>query len=274
MTNGHAGRTDTEGREMIGIEQSIPSGQRLLAGLAARVAIALVAAVFAGTASAAGTYKWTDEQGVVHYSDKAPPETPAKGATMLDKQGRQVKKIDPPLSPEHVKAKADDEERQRALAKIKDDQARKDRALMQSYTSESEIDIARSRAISTLESQIKSAETFSADLTRRQKNIAKQKANYGSKPIPIEIEREATAIGNELSRQAILIRQKQEELTQVTAKYDTITQRWREILADQERAAAATAAAAAAKAQNPASAKAGAGKSVTTAHPASTTVNK
>lgn len=259
---------------MIGIEQSIPSGQRLLAGLAARVAIALVAAVFAGTASAAGTYKWTDEQGVVHYSDKAPPETPAKGATMLDKQGRQVKKIDPPLSPEQVKAKADDEERQRALAKIKDDQARKDRALMQSYTSESEIDIARSRAISTLESQIKSAETFTADLTRRQKNIAKQKANYGSKPIPIEIEREATAIGNELSRQAILIRQKQEELTQVTAKYDTITQRWREILADQERAAAATAAAAAAKAQNPASAKAGAGKSVTTAHPASTTVNK
>jgi uncharacterized protein DUF4124 len=247
---------------MIEIEQSISSGQRLLAGLAAHVAVALVAAVFAGTASAAGTYKWTDEQGVVHYSDKAPPETPAKGATMLDKQGRQVKKIDPPLTAEQVKTKADEEERQRGLAKTKDDQARKDRALMQSYTSENEIDIARSRAISTLESQIKSAEAFSADLTRRQKNVAKQKAGYGGKPIPIEIEREATAIANELSRQAILIRQKQEELTQVTAKYDTITQRWREILADQERAAAAAAA------------KAGAGKPVTTARPASTTVNK
>ncbi|HEV8257941.1 MAG TPA: DUF4124 domain-containing protein, partial [Casimicrobiaceae bacterium] len=250
---------------MIGIELSISSGQRLLAGLAAHVAVALVAAVFAGTASAAGTYKWTDEQGVVHYSDKAPPETPAKGATMLDKQGRQVKKIDPPLTAEQVKTKADEEERQRTLAKTKDDQARKDRALMQSYTSENEIDIARNRAISTLESQIKSAEIFSADLTRRQKDIAKQKASSGSKPIPIEIEREATAIANELSRQAILIRQKQEELTQVTAKYDTITQRWREILADQERAAAATAAAAAAKA--------GAGKPVTTARPASTTAN-
>ena len=251
---------------MIGIEQSISSGQRLLAGLAAHVAVALVAAVFAGTASAAGTYKWTDEQGVVHYSDKAPPETPAKGATMLDKQGRQVKKIDPPLTAEQVKTKADEEERQRALAKTKDDQARKDRALMQSYTSESEIDIARNRAIATLESQIKSAEIFSADLTRTQKDIAKRKASFGSKPIPIEIEREATGIANELSRQAILIRQKQEELAQVTAKYDTITQRWREILADQERAAAATAAAAAAKA--------GAGKPVTTARPASTTTNK
>jgi hypothetical protein len=37
----------------------------------------------------------------------------------------------------------------------------------------------------------------------------------------------------------------------VTAKYDTIKQRWREILADQERARIAAAAAEAAKAQNP-----------------------
>jgi hypothetical protein len=142
---------------------------------------------------------------------------------VLDKQGRQVKKIDPPLTPKQIKAKSDDEERARALAKAKDEQARKDRALMQSYTSESEIDIARNRAISTLESQIKSAEIFSADLARRQKNIAKQKASYGSKPIPIELERESTAVDNELSHQTILIRQKQEELTLVTAKYDTIT---------------------------------------------------
>ncbi|MGB9428453.1 MAG: DUF4124 domain-containing protein [Gammaproteobacteria bacterium] len=36
------------------------------------------AALFSGVASAAGTqiYKWTDAQGVVHYSDKAPAQTP------------------------------------------------------------------------------------------------------------------------------------------------------------------------------------------------------
>jgi len=257
---------------MIGIEQANSVGQRPRARFALRAMAVFIAAVFAGTAAAAGTYKWTDEQGVVHYSDKAPAETPAKGATVLDKQGRQVRKIDPPLTPEQIKAKSDEEERARALAKAKDEQARKDRALMQSYTSESEIDIARNRAISTLESQIKSAEIFSADLVRRQKNIAKQKASYGSKPIPIELEHESTAVDNELSRQTILIRQKQEELTLVTAKYDTIKQRWREILADQQRAASAAAELEAAKAQNPqAPAKPGAPKPVTTARPASTT---
>jgi len=212
------------------------------------------------SAANAATYKWTDEDGKVHYSDKAPPDAP-KGAAVLDKQGRQVKKIDAPLSPEAVKAKAEEDERQKAAAKARDDQARRDRALMQSYTSENEIDLARQRAVSTLEAQIASAQAFSEALQKQQKSIATKKQAYAGKPVPIELERESASVEEELSRQNILMRQKSEELTLVAQKYDTIKQRWREIVADKERAAAA-AAEQAAKAQAagipPPSAKAGA----------------
>ncbi len=226
--------------------------------LRASTAWFIAAAVFAPAVWGAGTYKWTDDQGVVHYSDKAPPDMPTKGATVLDKQARAVKKIEPPLSPEETRAKADEVERERALAKARDEQARKDRALMQSYTSENEIDLARNRALSTIDTQIKSAQTYSTELARQQKDLAKRKEGYAGKPIPIELERESASVDAELSRQMILLRQKQEEMTMVAAKYDTIKQRWREILADQERVAAAAAAAEAAKAQNPQSAKAAA----------------
>ena len=204
----------------------------------------------------AATYKWTDEDGKVHYSDKAPPEAP-KGATVLDKQARPVKKIDAPLSPEQQKAKADEEERQKALAKVRDDQARKDRALMASYTSENEIDLARNRAVSTLEVQIKSAQAFIDSLDKQQKALAAKKQTYAGKPLPIELERESASVDAEMSQQNILIRQKQEELEMVAAKYDTIKQRWREIIADKERAAAAERAAKPA-ASAPATSKAGA----------------
>lgn len=233
-----------------------------------RVALAS-AAWFAATGllapampSAAATYKWTDDQGVVHYSDKAPLETPSKGATVLDKQARPVKEIEPPLTPEQTKAKADEEARARSLAKARDEQARKDKALMQSYTSENEIELARNRALSTINAQIKSAQVFSADLARRKKVLAARKESYAGKPIPIELERESASVDAELSRQNILVRQKQEEQAMVTAKYDAIKQRWLEIQADQERAAAA--AVEAAKVQNPAPAKRS-GKQVTTA---------
>jgi hypothetical protein len=140
---------------------------------------------------------------------------------------------------------------------------------MQSYTSENEIDLARNRALATIDTQIKAAQAFSADLARRQKDLGKRKEGYAGKPIPIELERESTSVEEELSRQMILLRQKQEEMTMVTAKYNTIKQRWRKIVADQERVAAAAAAAEAAKAQNPQPAKAAA-----TPRPAATTANK
>jgi hypothetical protein len=214
----------------MGMHQQVGNAWRLLA-----YALALFAFI---TPAGAATYKWTDEDGKVHYSDKAPPEAP-KGATVLDKQARPVKKIDAPLSPEQLKAKADEEARQKALAKARDDQARKDRALMASYTSENEIDLARNRAVTTLEAQIRSAQSFIDSLDKQQKALAAKKQAYAGKPLPIELEREAASVDAEISQQNILIRQKQEELEMVAAKYDTIKQRWREILADRERAAAA-----------------------------------
>jgi hypothetical protein len=224
-----------------GMHRNLRDARRLLP-------FALVVFAFAASPAGAATYKWTDEDGKVHYSDKAPPEAP-KGATVLDKQARPVKKIDAPLSPEQLKARADEDERQKALAKAKDDQARKDRALMASYTSENEIDLARNRAVGTLDSQIKSAQIFTETLAKQQKAISARKESYAGKPLPVELEREAVSVDAEISRQNILIRQKQEELEMVAAKYDTIKQRWREILADKERAAAAERAA---KSQAPA----------------------
>jgi hypothetical protein len=207
--------------------------------------IALTAFVVATAAPAlcaaagATTYKWVDDQGVVHYGDKMPPEAVGKGATVLDKQGRPVKKIDPALTPEQLKAKAAADDAQRAQARATEDQARKDRALMQSYTTEAEIDVAKNRAVTTLDAQIKSAQAYSADLTRRQQALQKKKASLGDKPVPIDLERDLNNVDVELAREATLIQQRQEEVAAVTAKYDTDKKRWREIKADQQRSAAA-----------------------------------
>ena len=208
-------------------------------------ALAAALALSGAGSAAAATYKWVDDQGVVHYSDKVPPEAVSKGATVLDKQGLPTKKIEPAPTPEQVKAKAAAEEQQRALAKSLEDQARRDRALMQSYTTEEEIDVARNRALSTINTQVKSLQAYSADLTRRQQDLKKKKAGYGDKAVPIELERELNTVDIELARQNALIKQKSEEVTAVNAKYDADKKRWDEIKSDQQRWAAADAAMAA-----------------------------
>jgi hypothetical protein len=189
---------------------------------------------------AAATYKWVDDQGVVHYSDKVPPEAVGKGATVLDKQGRSVKKIEPAPTPEQRKAMEAEEEQNRAAAKAQEERARKDHALMLSYTTGEEIDGAKKRALATIDTQIQSAESYTADLKRRQAVLAKKKAGYGSNPIPTDLERELNSVDIELSRQAALIEQRKADIVTVTARYDADKERWQEIKADPQRAAAAT----------------------------------
>ena len=189
--------------------------------------------------AAAGLYKWTDEHGGVHYSDHIPPEAADKGTVVLDKQGRQVKKIEPAPSPAELKAREAEDERQKAIAKAKDERTRKDVALLQSYTSAEEIDFARTRALSAVEAQLKSAETYNADLGKRLAELEKQKAALAGKPVPFALENEMSTVTAEMGRQTRLIAQKNDEMAAISARYDAEKRHWLEIKADQARAAAA-----------------------------------
>ncbi len=182
---------------------------------------------------AAGVYKWTDDQGIVHYSDQMPADAVNKGGAVFDKQGRQVKKIDATLTPAQAKAKEAEDERQRLIAKAQEDKSRRDIALTHSYTSEEEIDFARSRALLAVESQLKAAETYIADLTKRQQELRKDKLAYGTKPVPATLENELTGLDEELARQDKVLAQRRAEISAINAKYESDKQRWREIRTDQ-----------------------------------------
>jgi Domain of unknown function (DUF4124) len=183
-------------------------------------------------AAAAGVYKWTDDQGIVHYSDQMPADAVNKGGVVFDKQGRQIKKIDPTLTPAQAKAKEAEDERQRLIAKAQEDKSRRDIALTHSYTSEEEIDFARNRALQAVESQVKSAETYIADLTKRQQELKKDKLAYGAKPVPVTLENELTGLDEELARQDKVLAQRRAEIAAINAKYESDKQRWREIRTD------------------------------------------
>ncbi|CAG1005797.1 hypothetical protein BURK1_03239 [Burkholderiales bacterium] len=201
---------------------------------AAALAVALA---FAPDAPAQKLYKWTDENGVVHYTDKAPDT--ARGGEVLDKQGRTVRRIEPPPTPEQVRAKAADEDKRRALEREQEVVARRDRALLSSYTTEAEIDLARARAVATVESQIESAQAYLAQLTRRKQDIDSRKAWFKDKPVPPQLERESEGADSEYTKNSDLVVQKRRELAAVTARYDADKARWRELKALQDANAAA-----------------------------------
>ncbi|MCL2308826.1 MAG: DUF4124 domain-containing protein [Proteobacteria bacterium] len=176
------------------------------------------------------TYKWVDEKGVVHYSDKAPLEAVNREQTVLDKQARAVKKIEATL-PENQRKLSDEEiEKQRQEQVQKEIAERKDRALLSSYLKEEDLDLARDRALSTLDAQIEATKLVLAQQQTRRKELLERQERGNALPAG-ELENLESEIA---VRNASIDRSRREKET-IYAKYERDKQRWRE-LKEAERA--------------------------------------
>ncbi|MDR3429840.1 DUF4124 domain-containing protein [Silvimonas sp.] len=108
----------------------------------------------------AALYRWVDDNGQVQYSDKPPVAGAKKGVSVLDTQGMVRKEPAPQLTPEE-KARLQTEKAQQL------DQQRRDRALLQSFSSPKDIDILRDRQIESVQASLQT------NTLRRQSGQAK-----------------------------------------------------------------------------------------------------
>jgi Domain of unknown function (DUF4124) len=200
-------------------------------GAASGALVLLLAAtsVLLVPAAMATTYKWVDDQGIVHYSDKIPPEAVNKGSVELNKQGVPVKRIDPALTPEQRRVREAEDERARQAAKVREEIQRKDRALLLTYTTESEIDLAKKRALGTLDTQVQSAQAFITTLNKRKAEITARIATFKDKTVPSSMETELNNVNDEVAKQEELIASKKKDAITISARYDGDKKRWQEL---------------------------------------------
>lgn len=101
------------------------------------------------------TYRWMDDDGVVHYSDQVPPEELKHGRSRLSPGGRELETIEAPKSPEEMKKEKQlallRSEQERILAEQRD----RDLSLLRTYRSLDEMNMALQGQLQTLDSTIK-----------------------------------------------------------------------------------------------------------------------
>jgi hypothetical protein len=112
-------------------------------------------------------YKWTDRDGVVHYSDKVPPEYANLDRNVLNDQSVSVGFEEGEVTDEE---RAVIERREAELAaerQAKAEIARRDRMLLETYLTVADIEDLRNRRLELLESQIKVTELYLNNLRKR-----------------------------------------------------------------------------------------------------------
>lgn len=154
--------------------------------------------------------KWKDEKGVTHYSDRIPPQYSNRESTVINRQGITVKQ-NKPIS-----------QQEQALALEKQEQDRKDKALLGAFTSADEIDLARDRHLQTdqdiLNNMVMQKNNATTKLANNQKTIAtltKQK-----KAIPADLLADIKLNQTEISQHEQSITQHKQAMELTRNRYD------------------------------------------------------
>jgi hypothetical protein len=184
-------------------------------------------------AQATGTpvklYKWTDASGKVHYTDKIPTEAAGRASEELSKTGTVVRRNEAPLTAEQKEQAERERKRKLEEDAVAREQKRKDMALLNTYSSERDIDESRARALRANEDAVKEAERKLADAQKRHDKLKADAEFYQKKPMPAQLKQDIQVNDLELKTQTDLIDAKRKEVAGINAKYDDDKKRYLEL---------------------------------------------
>ena len=129
---------------------------------------------FAASADNAKVYKWTDENGVVHFGDSIPAKYAELPKEVVNDYGVTVDNLEGKKTPEQIEAERIEKER---VAKI-ELQRRADQALLATYLSVDEILMHRDRRVELFQAQARVTELYLSNLQRRLQKLRLDASNF------------------------------------------------------------------------------------------------
>ena len=193
----------------------------------------------AAATTAGATYKCVNEKGVTLIGDTPPEGCEHVDMYEMSPSGHVIRKIDPTPTPEQQKAYAESADKRRAAEKAAAEQKRKDQALLNTYSTEKEIDVARDRNIEPIKGRIKSAQGRIEAVDKRLKQIdeemefykagkSKKKDDKPSGP-PAGLVADRERVQKERDGLVASIDQSEKEIQSVKERYEADKQRFNEL---------------------------------------------
>ena len=185
----------------------------------------------------AKSYRCVAKDGKKYYGATRPPQCMDVATEALSAQGMVIGRIEAPLTPEQraardaaAKDNAAAEQARREAEQAAMVQARRDQALLQTYTSERDIEMVRQRAIADNQSAAAQVEARIAALKKRQDTLNKQAAAIKAGQKPSEtFEQDVKAVAYDLQLQEQLLESRKREAEAINARYEEEKRKYRQL---------------------------------------------
>jgi hypothetical protein len=194
-----------------------------------RIAIVAAALALPLAAQAQTTYRCTGSDGKKYYGSTIPMQCGGLPVEQLNSQGRVMRRIDPEGD---EKAKADKEAeaaRKRDEEVATREETRRSRALLATYTSERDIEDARTRALSDNQKAIADVQTKIDAIKKRRSGFDKELEFYKGKEPPQRLTSDIKNAEIDLKAQEDLMALKKKEVASINTKYDEDKKRYQEL---------------------------------------------
>ncbi|HYK12860.1 MAG TPA: hypothetical protein VEW70_02630 [Burkholderiales bacterium] len=175
---------------------------------------------------------WKDKAGkTIGCGDKVPPEYQDNAIRELNKRGVTVNASEPAPTPEQKKAAQAEADRKAAENQVAAEQKRRDKALLDTFTTVKEIDLKRNRDIQLIESNIEAQQTNLKNANDRQADARNRIEQYKkeNKPAPVPIQEEYERSEAAKVKIQAQIAQKRKEIVDLNQQYDDMKKRFAEL---------------------------------------------
>jgi hypothetical protein len=195
------------------------------------VAGILLALAVAPACAQQDMYKCKDGKGKTYYTQTPPTECLGREMDELNRQGTVVKRREAALTPEQLAAREAEEKRKKEEELAAKEQNRKDQALLNTYSSEKDIEDSRQRALKQAEQATKEIDKRIAEAQKRAKDLAAEKEFYARKPLPKKLQEDIKNNEIDIKGQHDALAAKKKEIGEINAKYDEDMRRYVELTA-------------------------------------------
>jgi len=162
-----------------------------------------------------------------------PPPAQCVGRAQTVTKGGVTRAVETPPTAEQRAARDAEEALKKEEEKKALEQRRRDRALLDSFTSLAEIDKAQKRAMAELEKHVDQANNRIAAAQARLQKIETEKEFYASKPLPGPLQRQIRENEKEIAEQGMILAEKKRGIEAVRKRFEADKERYRRLTGKQ-----------------------------------------
>lgn len=181
-------------------------------------------------------YKWVDENGQVHFGDKIPTKYLVKEHDELNELGVKTRHREAAKTPEQKAEERRLEREQKKIELLEKKKKQRDRVLLDTYTTERDLIVARDSRLDAVNSQINLAESIISDSGNKIESMEQQvtEIKASNREVPVDLYNRIDNEKQQVAVQTKVMQNHKKRSVEISEQFNGYIERFKVLKAEQK----------------------------------------